>query len=211
MSNGRYTYCPFYIDENKRSISCEDVCRHFSSLDEKYGWMRQYCDTMEWEKCPFAVDLTEAYYRKEKGDEKALEKEKIKAMESEIRSLSTKLGTAEKRNERLHQVNELMMKKLKKASTELEDYQKHESERYFRMAMLYEDRIAYLIDTCCDGRLAEADVKAWAEGKEYALTFDKDEEDPVWIVKTRKETEADEDVSEPVQGAAEDEGPAVKK
>ena len=57
--------------------------------------------------------------------------------------------------------------------------------------MLYEDRIAYLIDKYCGGRLAEADVKAWAEGKEYALTFDNESKDPIWIVKTREETQAD--------------------
>ena len=214
---GRYIKCPFYIDDRRKSITCEDVCRHYSSLDDKWAWMDMYCD-LDWMSCPYAVDLNEAYYRKEKGEEKALEEEKIKAQKKEIRSLSTKLGTAEKKLEKLSKINENLQRqkelfygKYKKAYDELEDYKKNESKRYFAMATLYEDRIAYLIDTYCDGRLAEADVKAWAEGKEYALTFDGKAKEPIWVVKIREETDADEDVSEPVSGAAEDEGTEAEK
>ena len=206
MPNSVHTViCPYYMNEFNRSISCEDVCRAFDSLNSKNAWMMQYCDSWDWMRCPYAIDLTEAYARKEKGDEKALEKNKIKALEKENKGLQTNLGRATKKIERLHQINDMMQKKWKTAEKLLDDYQKHESERYFAMARLYEDRIAYLIDTHCGGRLAEADVKAWAEGKEYALTFDKESVDPIWIVKTREETEADEDVSESVSGAAEDE------
>jgi hypothetical protein len=54
------------------------------------------------------------------------------------------------------------------------------------MAKLYEDRIAFLIDTYCDGRLKERTVNEWANGMEYALTFDETATEPVWIVKTRE-------------------------
>lgn len=206
MANSVHTViCPYYITEFNNCITCEDVRRSFKSHDNKDSWMGMYCDSWDWMRCPYAVDLTEAYYRQEKGDSEALDKNQNEALKKELNNLAKRLGRAEKRNERLHQVNERISRKLRKAEHQLDDYQKHEAERYFRMAMLYEDRIAYLIDKYCDGRLAETDVKAWAEGKEYALTFDKESKDPIWIVKTRKETEADEDVSESVQGAAEDE------
>lgn len=213
MANSVHTViCPYYITEFNNCITCEDVRRSYMSHDSKESWMFMYCDSWDWMRCPYAVDLTEAYHRQEKGDGKALEKNQNEALKKELDNLAKRLGRSEKRNERLHKVNEHLSRKMKKAEAQLEDYQKHESERYFRMAMLYEDRIAYLIDTYCDGRLAEADVKAWAEGKEYALTFDKESEDPIWIVKTREETEADhEDVSEPVQGAAETAGPKAEE
>ena len=206
MANSVHTViCPYYITEFNNCITCEDVRRSFKSHDNKDSWMGMYCDSWDWMRCPYAVDLTEAYYRQEKGDTEALDKNQNEALKKELNNLAKRLGRAEKRNERLHQVNERISRKLRKAEHQLDDYQKHEAERYFRMAMLYEDRIAYLIDTYCDGRLAEADVKAWAEGKEYALTFDKESKDPIWIVKTREETAEDEDVSESIQGAAEDE------
>ena len=212
MANSVHTViCPYYITEFNNCITCEDVRRSFKSHDNKDSWMGMYCDSWDWMRCPYAVDLTEAYYRQEKGDSEALDKNQNEALKKELNNLAKRLGRAEKRNERLHQVNERISRKLRKAEHQLDDYQKHEAERYFRMAMLYEDRIAYLIDTYCDGRLAEADVKAWAEGKEYALTFDKESKDPIWIVKTREETAEDEDVSESVQGAAEGQGSDTEK
>ena len=212
MANSVHTViCPYYITEFNNCITCEDVRRSFKSHDNKDSWMGMYCDSWDWMRCPYAVDLTEAYYRQEKGDSEALDKNQNEALKKELNNLAKRLGRAEKRNERLHQVNERISRKLRKAEHQLDDYQKHEAERYFRMAMLYEDRIAYLIDTYCDGRLAESDVKAWAEGKEYALTFDKESKDPIWIVKTREETAEDEDVSESVQGASEGQGPEAEK
>ena len=69
----RYTRCPFYIDENKLTISCEDVCRSFDSMDEKWTWMDMYCDTWDWMKCPHAADISEAYRKAEEGDVMAIE------------------------------------------------------------------------------------------------------------------------------------------
>ena len=188
----RYTMCPFYVDENKKSISCEDVCRSFDSLTEKWAWMDMYCD-LDWMSCPYACDLNEAYYRQQEGDDEALEKHEVEALKKELHGLTTKLGRAEKKLRKAEQANldlenqkKVIYAKYRKAEEKLSDYEKHEAERYWKMAALYEDRIAYLIDTYCDGRLEEAVVKAWAEGKEYALTFDEESKEPIWIVQMKE-------------------------
>ena len=46
--------------------------------------------------------------------------------------------------------------------------------------------MAYLIDTKCGGKLDEADVAAWADGKEYAITFDTEAEGRIWKVVTKE-------------------------
>lgn len=195
----RYTVCPFYIDESRKTISCEDVCRRFPSLDKKWRWMDMYCDD-DWMSCPYAADLNEAYYRQQEGDEEALDKHEIEALKKQVHGLNTKLGRAESKLRKVEQKNidlehqkKLFFEKYKKAQEELADYEKHESERYYAMAKLYEDRIAFLIDTYCSGRLEEVKVKAWAENIEYALSFEKNAKEPIWVVYTR---EAEEDTDE---------------
>lgn len=218
MANSQYyVFCPYYKVEKKESISCEDICRQFGSLEERNGWMKMYCASWEWEKCPYAIDLTEAYYKFERGDDKALENEKIKALEKENKSLSTHLGKAKKKIERMQKkIDELravnasftavnqeterqkkqIYTKLRDTRETLDDYEKHEAERYFKMAKLYEDRIAFLLDTYSGGRLEERTVNEWAKDKEYALTFDEKATEPVWIVKTREVDEDGEHESE---------------
>lgn len=208
MANSVHTViCPYFRTEFNTCVTCEDVRRSYPTQELKDSWMFMYCDTWEWEKCPYAVDLTEAYYRQERGDDEAVERNKTKALEKEINSLSKRLGRAEKRAERLAKVNELMHQKMDKAVKQLEEYKQTEARRYFDLAQIYEARIAYLIDTYCEGRLAEADVRAWAEGKEYALTFDRDAEERIWVVMTREESEADDTHNDRgVSGDAESDG-----
>ena len=93
----RYTRCPYYIDESRRSISCEDVCRSYSSENKKWAWMDMYCDSWDWMKCPYAADISEAYRRYEEGDEMALIEQELKAQKKEIESLLRKLGRANKK------------------------------------------------------------------------------------------------------------------
>ena len=93
----RYTLCPYYIDENNKAISCEDVCRTYDSMKQKWAWMDMYCDSWDWMKCPYAMDRAEAYHNYEKGDIKALDEQKEKAMKVEIKSLTSKLGRVNKK------------------------------------------------------------------------------------------------------------------
>ena len=213
-NNTRIPFCPFYKDEKNKSISCEDTYHVFSDVDEKYAWMDMYCDEWDWAKCPYAMDLTEAYARLEKGDEKALENQKIEAMQKELKSLSSKLGRAEKRIERQQKkidelravnksftnVNNSLEKQKKefynrwrKAQDELDKGNETVMEELQRLGGIYEQRMCYLIDRFADGFFCESDVERWAGDREFALVRDYDEDlgDMVWKV-VFKEDESNE-------------------
>lgn len=204
-----YKICPYYIDENKKSISCEDCCRSFRSPKAKYKWMNKYCDTWEWEKCPWAIDLTEAYRRYEKGDIKALENHEIEALTKETKYLRTRLGKAEKRVERQQKKidelravnqsfvnrNETLYEKWRKADEDLRAFRNNAADELSAMAEIYEQRFCYLIDTFApDGVVREDDVKAWAEDKEFALVGNYEAGAPrEWKV-VFKDAEQDQDI-----------------
>ena len=217
----RYTMCPFYVDENKKSISCEDICRTYKTLECKYDWMTMYCDSWEWMKCPYAIDRSEAYAAYEKGDVKALENQEIKALEKENKYLRTLLGKAEKRVERQQKkidelravnqsftnVNNSLEKQKKefytrwrKAQDELDKGNETVMEELRRLGDIYEQRMCYLIDRFADGFFCESDVERWAGDREFALArqYDEDLGDMVWKV-VFKEDEPDKDIQTDVQ------------
>ena len=217
----RYTMCPFYVDENKKSISCEDICRTYKTLECKYDWMTMYCDSWEWMKCPYAIDRSEAYAAYEKGDVKALENQEIKALEKENKYLRTLLGKAEKRVERQQKkidelravnqsftnVNNSLEKQKKefytrwrKAQDELDKGNETVMEELRRLGDIYEQRMCYLIDRFADGFFCESDVEKWAGDREFALVrqYDEDLGDLVWKV-VFKENEPDKDIQTDVQ------------
>lgn len=217
----RYTMCPFYVDENKKSISCEDICRTYKTLECKYDWMTMYCDSWEWMKCPYAIDRSEAYAAYEKGDVKALENQEIKALEKENKYLRTLLGKAEKRVERQQKkidelravnqsftnVNNSLEKQKKefyarwrKAQDELDKGNETVMEELRRLGDIYEQRMCYLIDRFADGFFCESDVERWAGDREFALVrqYDEDIGDMVWKV-VFKEDEPDKDIQTDVQ------------
>jgi hypothetical protein len=213
--------CPFYVDENKKSISCEDICRTYKTLECKYDWMTMYCDSWEWMKCPYAIDRSEAYAAYEKGDVKALENQEIKALEKENKYLRTLLGKAEKRVERQQKkidelravnqsftnVNNSLEKQKKefytrwrKAQDELDKGNETVMEELRRLGDIYEQRMCYLIDRFADGFFCESDVERWAGDREFALVrqYDEDLGDMVWKV-VFKEDEPDKDIQTDVQ------------
>ena len=217
----RYTMCPFYVDENKKSISCEDICRTYKTLGEKFRWMDMYCDSWDWMKCPYAADRSEAYEAYEKGDVKALENQEIKALEKENKYLRTLLGKAEKRVERQQKkidelravnqsftnVNNSLEKQKKefytrwrKAQDELDKGNETVMEELRRLGDIYEQRMCYLIDRFADGFFCESDVERWAGDREFALVrqYDEDLGDMVWKV-VFKEDEPDKDIQTDVQ------------
>lgn len=213
-NNTRIPFCPFYKDEKNKSISCEDTYHVFSDVDEKYAWMDMYCDEWDWQKCPYAIDLTEAYARLEKGDEKALENQKIEAMQREMKSLSSKLGRAEKRVKRqqkkideLRAINQSFIKENQRLEglrrdeyahrRTLQDKLDKDDAQIFaelqQLSAIYEQRMCYLIDKFADGFFCESDVERWAGDREFALVrqYDEDLGDMVWKV-VFKEDESNE-------------------
>ena len=207
----RYTKCPFYIDESRRTISCEDVARLFDSRKDKCEYMDKYCDEA-WQECEHAIAITQAYDRLEKGDKQALEKQKIKALESEIRSNLIKIGRAEtKIREQKEQIHNLIgsNKKLMdarrtehdrrmKLEKELAMIQDKVADDIKKIAQLYEDRIAYLMDEFADGTFREADAEAWAKGKQFAVVHEVKQKDRVWKVVIKQDgkegSKSDKDV-----------------
>ena len=221
-NNTRIPFCPFYKDEKNKSISCEDTYHVFSCVDEKYAWMDMYCDEWDWQKCPYAMDLAEAYAKLEKGDEKALEKQKIEAMQKELKSLSSKLGRAEKRIERqqrkideLRAVNESFvnvnnsLEKQKKeffrrwraAQDELDRGNEQILEELTKLGSIYEQRMCYLLDSFTEGGyFYEEDAETWAADKEFALVseyadYDEEKTGLRWKV-VFKEDEPDQDIQD---------------
>lgn len=186
----RYTICPYYIDENNRTISCEDVCRSYDSMDEKWAWMDMYCDSWDWMKCPYAIDRSEAYRRAEEGDEMAIEHQEVKAQKKEIESLLRKLGRANKKIERMQKkIDELrtvnqsfvnvnqsltdknsdLYKKWREMSDTMEAYERNVAGQVQVLIDSYESRLAYMMDMFSDGTLNESDVQDWVKDKEWAI------------------------------------------
>lgn len=97
----RYTICPYYIDDNKKTVSCEDVIRRFANYRSKNKWMNKYCDKA-WQSCPYAESLNEMYQRIDKGANEKQEKMKLKinSLEKENKKLLALLGRYEARIER---------------------------------------------------------------------------------------------------------------
>lgn len=196
-NNTRIPFCPFYKDEKNKSISCEDTYHVFENENEKYAWMDMYCDGWDWAVCPYAMDLTEAYERLEKGDEKALEMQKIESMRKELKSLSSKLGRAEKRIQRQQKkiddlravnksfvsVNDSLERQKKEfysrwrsAQAELDKGNDAVMAELQKLGTIYEQRMCYLMDKYAEGSFSETDVSAWAEDKQFALVNEYDED-----------------------------------
>ena len=219
----RYTRCPYYIDESRSSISCEDVCRSFDSAEKKWAWMDMYCDSWDWMKCPYAMDRSEAYTRFEEGEKMALIEQEVKAQKKEIESLLRKLGRANKRIERQQKkIDEL--RAVNQSYTRVnQTLEKQKADIYAKwrsaesrvraqddaiwaeignLSEIYEQRMAYLIDTYCpDGKLRESDVKEWAGDRSFAIAADKEsfEDDLAWKVVFMEEETTDEDTKDKEQ------------
>lgn len=66
-----YTKCPFYICEYKRSITCEGFedgmesnMNKFKTEEEKSNFVKQYCCSMNYEKCKLCRMIMEKYKEK---------------------------------------------------------------------------------------------------------------------------------------------------
>ena len=114
----RYTLCPYYVDENKKTISCEDVIRRFVTYRSKNKHMNKHCDK-DWKSCPYAVSLSEMYRRIEAGSDEYTEKlrHKAKALEKENKKLISLLG---RYDVRLYS-KDVEIRQVRKKNRELDD------------------------------------------------------------------------------------------
>lgn len=203
----RYTRCPYYIDDSRKTISCEDVCRSYNTAERKWAWMDMYCDSWDWMRCPYAADRTEAYRKYEEGDLKALDEQKERATKDEIRSLTTKLGRLNKKFDKLRAKNadlesqkKIYYDKWRAAEDQLKAYEKRIADQLGAMAGIYEQRMAYLIDSYAeDGRLYEQEVEHWAGDRAFAIVHDEDGAGRFWkVVFQEEENEDGKDNNVPV-------------
>lgn len=219
MSNGRYTLCPFYVDENRKTVSCEDVCRCFNDMDEKWRWMAMYCDS-DWMSCPFAIDLNEAYYRQEKGDSMALQEHEINALKSENKSLRIKLGLAEKKIDKLQKkIDELQalkqswfrkseedekkkrmfFERMREAQEAKLDIEKNVYKELQELEVAFGDRMKYLMSKT-GSTFEESDAKKWCEENANMLLighFKAEDGNITWELKEAEEVEdGSEDIPE---------------
>ena len=234
MPNLHTAICPFYVGEKHKSISCEDTYRRFCNSERRDAWLHMYCETWDWMRCPYASDLSEAYERYEKGDKEALEKNAVDSLRKELKSVTTKLGRAEKRTERqqkkidelravnqslvtmnegLNYKNRHLLKKWKDANKHNKEFEEKVWDQVQKISRMYEQRICYLIEEFVpDKKFTESDVASWAEDKAFALVYDVDEDEehePYWVVRYGEEKtdgQQDKDVQTDVQ-----EGKEVRK
>lgn len=96
--------CPYFLAENQKSITCEDVIRRFSSEDKKDTYADKYCNT-SWEECPYARDLNDLYDTLDVAlpelKTEILLRQRYEATRAELNKTRSLLGRAEKKVERL--------------------------------------------------------------------------------------------------------------
>ena len=193
MHTGRITLCPFYRYNRELTISCEDVWHRYDTKDDTDEWMDLYCD-QKWEQCQYAKALLLAY------EEGKMDEHIENALREENRRLSSMIGREKKRvqsrdeeirklrekNHKLENLRQEVYGKYRKLQSEKEELDRKYAEDFGKIAAMYEDRICYLLDTYTDGKLREADVEEWANGKEFCLTYEGEVEDErIWIVKKK--------------------------
>lgn len=69
VRGGTDTYCPFYVREALKSITCEGqvgdcVMHRFKTRDDLLAWQARYCFGKGYKQCPQAVALIKAYEKK---------------------------------------------------------------------------------------------------------------------------------------------------
>lgn len=131
----RYTICPYYIDDNKKTVSCEDVIRRFATYHSKNKWMNRYCDK-EWQSCPYADALQKMYDRINTMDvDWEIETLRLRsdAMIKEIKKLNGLLGRYDVRLD----AKDAEIRQLRKRNKELEE----EKYKEFRKRQAAENRL----------------------------------------------------------------------
>lgn len=178
-NNTHIPICPYFRDEKKKSISCEDTFRSFPSSEMKNAWMDLLCDSWEYETCPYAADLSDMYERISKGANMSEEimKQKLDAMRKELKYKAVLLGKADKRLEAKEQeIKDLRKKnreiderraeefrKRRKAEIEIERSGQKAAGQLKDLIELYKDVMCFLLYSHEPDGLSEEMVRAWAE------------------------------------------------
>lgn len=96
--------CPYFLAENQKSITCEDVIRRFYTEDKKNAHADKFCNGFTWSECPYAKDLNALYRELEKAPPEhkfeILLRQRCEAQRAELTKLRVMLGRTEKKLEK---------------------------------------------------------------------------------------------------------------
>jgi len=185
-NNGRITLCPFYRDEKNLSISCEDTFRRFRWPAQKKAWLDEKCDK-DWESCPYARELMELYDNMGECDMEnkilKLEHEK-KALEKELRKVSSLLGKASKREREKHEQIKVLQRKnsfleeryigMRERVADARRAEEAAAEYVGQQMATHQGIIAYLMANPHAGEFDCEDVVKWSQSHVYAIYKDED-------------------------------------
>lgn len=157
-NRGHVVKCPFYLSHRKKSVTCEDVCRTFWSVESQNEWMRKYCDH-DWKMCVFASALLEAYDKLDEGFEGALIELRAEAQEREVRKLKSMLGKQENIIKKLREDNRILREKLEAAEKDMDMFLREVAD----LTKIYEGRFSFLMtrEDVPNGTLDEAEFQEW--------------------------------------------------
>lgn len=67
IAGGTLTFCPFYIREWEKTITCEgfygggEVLQRFNTASQRVVHQHKYCFTQNYNECPIARELNKRY------------------------------------------------------------------------------------------------------------------------------------------------------
>lgn len=106
----------------------------------------------------------------------------------------------QKQNERMIKHNEMIYNRMRRAEQKLNQYEENIASQFTALTARYEGIICYLIRKIGWDGVSERMVAEWAEGKEYALKADADENgDLLWVPVVRKVEENEDEISDEVR------------
>lgn len=66
--------CPYYIQDKRQKIVCEDDFQiAFDNKDDAKKYMKRFCTTWDFKKCPHAEHMNQKYERGEEHGKKSNE------------------------------------------------------------------------------------------------------------------------------------------
>lgn len=106
----------------------------------------------------------------------------------------------QRQNERMIKHNEMIYNRMRQAEDKLNTYEENIAGQMTILTSKYEGIICYLIRKLGWDGVSEQAVADWAEGKEYALVADKDEDGSLlWVPVVRKVEDDEDEISDEVR------------
>ena len=106
----------------------------------------------------------------------------------------------QKQNDRMIKHNEMIYNRMRRAEQKLNQYEEKIAGQMTILTSKYEGIICYLVRKLGWDGVSEQAVADWAEGKEYALKADADENgELLWVPVVRKVEENEEEISDEVR------------